>query len=87
MIIVNILDINNEMSKSKINLLSWMCFFGFIPRLFAFLRMRMSTSKQHSTNIHVSEVRCGSAIRFGQALPGYLITAHHSYASLRQLSR
>ena len=34
-------------------------------------------------NIHVSEVHCGSAVRFGQALPGYLITAHHLYASLR----
>ena len=26
-------------------------------------------------NIHVSEVHCWSAVRFGQALPGYLITA------------
>ena len=34
-------------------------------------------------NIHVYEVYCGSAVRFGQALPGYLITAHHLYASLR----
>ena len=34
-------------------------------------------------NIHVSEVHCGSALRFGQALPGYFITAHHLYASLR----
>jgi len=37
-------------------------------------------------NIHVSEVHCGSAVRFGQALPGFLITAHHVYASLLQLS-
>jgi len=36
-----------------------------------------------STNIHVSEVHCGSAVRFSQALPGYLITAHHLYTSLR----
>jgi len=34
-------------------------------------------------NIHVFEVHCGSAVRFGQALLGYLITAHHLYASLR----
>ena len=40
--------------------------------------MRMYTSK----NIHVSEVHCGSSVRFGQALPDYLITAHHLYASL-----
>jgi len=33
-------------------------------------------------NIHVSKIHCGSAVRFGQALPGYLITAHHLYASL-----
>jgi len=33
-------------------------------------------------NIHVSEVHCGIAIGFGQALPGFLITAHHLYASL-----
>jgi len=37
-------------------------------------RMRMSTSKQHSTNIHVSEVHCGSAVRFSQALRGFLVT-------------
>ena len=29
-----------------------------------------------------SKVHCGSAVRFGQALPGFLITAHHLYASL-----
>jgi len=34
-------------------------------------------------NIHVSKVHCGSAVRFGQALLGYLITAHHLYVSLR----
>jgi len=33
--------------------------------------MRMYTS----INIHRSEVHCGSAVRFGQALPGLLITA------------
>jgi len=34
-------------------------------------------------NIYMSEVRCGSTIRFGQALPGYLITVHLLYAFLR----
>jgi len=29
-----------------------------------------------------SKVHCGSAVRFDQALPGFLITAHHLYASL-----
>jgi len=34
-------------------------------------------------NIHcMSEVHCGSAVRFGLALLGYLITAHHLYVSL-----
>jgi hypothetical protein len=32
-------------------------------------------------NIHVCEVHCGSAVRFSQALPGFLITVHHLYAS------
>jgi len=34
-------------------------------------------------NIHMSEVHRGSAVEFGRALPGYPITAHHLYASLR----
>jgi len=29
-----------------------------------------------------SKVHCGSAVRFSQALPGFLNTAHHLYASL-----
>ena len=33
-------------------------------------------------NIHMSTVHCGNAVRFGQALLGYLITAHHLYACL-----
>ena len=34
-------------------------------------------------NIHImSGVHCGSAVRFGRALPGYPITVHHLYASL-----
>jgi len=35
-------------------------------------------------NIHMSEVHCGSAVQFGQALPGFLITTHHLYASIKQ---
>jgi len=31
---------------------------------------------------HMSEVHRENAVRFGQALPGYLITAHHLYACL-----
>jgi len=36
-------------------------------------------------NILVSNVHCGSAVRFCQALLGFLITAHHLYASLMLL--
>jgi len=53
--------------------------FCSIPRLFVCLRMRLSTSKQYA-NVYVnqysrSEVHCGRAVRFGQALPGFFITA------------
>jgi len=32
-------------------------------------------------------VHCGSAVRFGQAVPAYLITAHHLCAFLMYLAR
>jgi len=68
------------------------CSFLF-NRLFVYLRMRIATSKTTiikqnkqiillQNNIHMSEVHCESAVRFGQALPGNLITAHHLYACL-----
>ena len=34
--------------------------------------------------IYRSWVHCGSAVRFGRALPGYPITAQHLYASLKK---
>jgi len=37
-------------------------------------------------NIHMSEVHCGSAVRFSQALLGYLITAHCLYAVIDSLT-
>ena len=48
-----------------------------IPRLY--LRMRMFSSQQYA-NVYVKSIfkypdHCGSAVRFGQALPGFLITA------------
>ena len=36
-------------------------------------------------NIHVSKVHCGSAVPFGQALLGFLITAHHLWPFLLYL--
>ena len=86
-------NITNEMSKSNIkfipiqnkNVIVHVCFVLFLVCLYVCVcecllpnNMRMYTSKY----IHRSEVHCGSAVRFGQALPGYLITAHHLYASL-----
>jgi len=33
-------------------------------------------------NMYVSKVHCRSAVRFGRALPGFLITGHHLYGFL-----
>jgi len=72
-----------------------MCVFSvqFIVFLYIFVCKCLLQNNNHKTvakqtiillqnNIHVCEVHCGSAVRFGQALPGLLITAHHLYASL-----
>jgi len=37
---------------------------------------------RHHFKIHVSKVHYGSAVPFGQALPDFLITAHHLCAFL-----
>ena len=67
------------------------CFVPFIVCLYICICESLLQNNNHKTkhktillqnNIHVSEVHCGSAVRFGQALLGYLITAHHLYASL-----
>jgi len=75
------------------NLLFVICvlFYSSFVCIYAYADVYFQTSiiKQNTkmillqNNIHVSEVHCGSAVRFGQALPGYLITAHHLYAFLR----
>jgi len=57
------------MYKSKIHLLSCICFL-FYSSFVVYLRMQISTLKQ----IDEFKVHCGSAVRFGQALPGFLIT-------------
>ena len=61
-----------DISKVKLKLLLCLCVLfcsSFVYTSFAYF--------------FTSKVHCGSAVRFGQALPGYLITAHHLYASLR----
>jgi len=69
------LYINNEMQKIKFHYVFVFC---SIPRLL----YRCVFKYLLENNIIVSGVHCGSAVRFGQALPGFLITAHHLYASL-----
>jgi len=44
------------------------------------------TNTSIQNNIHASKVHCGSAVRFGQALPGFFSTAHHLCALLMQLA-
>ena len=47
------------------------------------LRLRISSHRIPAfAYFFTSKVHCGSAVRLGQALPGYLITAHHMYACL-----
>jgi len=64
------------------------CVEGVTYRLFVNVYFKTTIIKQNikiillKHNIHVSEVHCGSAVRFGQALSGFLITAHHLYAFL-----
>ena len=48
----------------------------------AIIRQNMQIVLLQNNNIYVPEVHCGSAVRFGRALPDFLITAHHLYASL-----
>ena len=71
------LHINNEMSKYEIIILWWFVFCS-ISRLFVRLRVRISTSKQHSC-VRGPWRECRS-IRSGAS--GLPYTAHHLYASL-----
>jgi len=57
-------------------------FFAFVLCSILRLLYRCVCKYLLQNNIHVSEVHCGSAVRFGQALPGFLITAHHLCTSL-----
>jgi len=62
--------------------------FCSIPRLFVRLRMRMSTSKQYA-NVYVKSILVGprsiAGVPSSQAVPAYLITAHHLCALLMYL--
>jgi len=81
-----ILNINNVFKTKLKSIMINLCFVLFLVCLYVFVyecllqnNMRMYTS----INIHMSKVHYGNAVRFSQALLGYLITAHHWYASLR----
>ena len=81
----------------KINLFSFMCvlFYSSFVCISAYANVYFKTTiiKQNikiillQNNIHVPDVLYGSAIRFGQALPGYLITTHLLCACLIYLIR
>jgi len=51
--------------------------------LFLVVRISAYANVYFKTTFKCPEVHYRSAVRFGQALPGYLITAHYVYASLR----
>jgi hypothetical protein len=84
--------IKHQIYSNSINLLLFMCvlFYSSFVCISAYANVYFKTTimKQNikiiplQNNFYVSEVHCGSAVRFSQALPGYLITAHHLYASL-----
>jgi len=88
----NVLTSNTTFITIQKNLFSFMCvlFYSSFVCISAYANVYFKTTiiKQNikiillKNNIHVSEVHCESAVRFGQALPGFLITAHHVYASL-----
>jgi len=88
-------EMSNQTSnlfQLKINLSLFMCVLLYSPfacvSAYANVYFKKTIVKQNKkeillqNNIHVSEVHCRSAVRFGQALPGFLITAHHLCASL-----
>jgi len=59
---------------------SYVCISAYVNVYFKTTNINKKTQFQNNT--HMSEVHCRSAVRFGQVLPGYLITAHHLYACL-----
>jgi len=76
-----------EINRSLVHV----CFVLFIVGLYICVCERLLQNNNHKqnikiillqNNIHVSEIYCRSAVRFGQALSGYPITAHHLCVSL-----
>ena len=51
--------------------------------LFLVVRISAYANIYFKTIFKCPNVHCRSAVRFGQALPGYLVTAHCFYSSLR----
>ena len=77
--------------KSKLNLLELICvlFYSSFVCMSAYANVFFTTicKRLRQINIPISGVHCGSAIRFGQAFPAYLITSHHLCAFLMYLTR
>jgi len=77
--------------KSKLNLIELICvlFYSSFVCMSAYANVFFTTICEclRQINIPISGVNCGSAVRFGQAVPAYLITAHHLCAFLMYLAR
>ena len=75
----------SDLFQFKIHLFMCVLFFSSFVCISAYANVYFKTTiiKQNiqiillQYNIHECEVHFGSAVRFGQALPGFLITAHH----------
>jgi hypothetical protein len=65
-------------TNGKLNTNMHLCFVLFLFCVYVCVcECLLHNNMQMYTSVH-----CGSAVRFGRALPGYPITAHHLYAFL-----
>ena len=74
--IIIMLNINN-VRKAKLNLPCSICvlFYSSFVWISAYANVSFNMRMYTSINTKKSEVHCGSAVGFGQVLPGFLITA------------
>jgi len=67
-----------------------LCFVLFLVCLYVCVcecLLHNDTQMLRQIKFHTSRVHCGSAVRFCQAVPPYLITAHHLCSFLLYLAR
>jgi len=90
--IILMLNINN-VYKPKLNLLEliFVWFYSSFVCMSAYANVFSTTICEYLRQINIpgpiSRVHCGSSVRFGQAVPAYLISAHHLNAFLMYLAR